>query len=182
LLIILSLKDLQHHLINGSITAKDLWDHIKKQYEKPGILATFLSYQQILQFMITKGLPIHNKINTLYQNQQDAAKASIKISNQHFSFCILQACPDSYSLLFSTILTTSDMDTIKPDIITMRSLEEEAWWSSIASLLVIIKQLTKFEGECNYYKRTGHKLRDCRKKKGDKAEKKNPKNAVVTVE
>jgi gag-polypeptide of LTR copia-type len=38
-LIILSLKDSLHHLINSHMTAKDLWDHIKKQYKKPGALA-----------------------------------------------------------------------------------------------------------------------------------------------
>jgi gag-polypeptide of LTR copia-type len=41
-LIILSLKESLHHLIDGHTTAKDLWDHLKKQYKKPGSLAVVL--------------------------------------------------------------------------------------------------------------------------------------------
>jgi hypothetical protein len=48
---------------------------------------------------------------------------------------------------------------------------------------VIVKPsgLVKFEGECNYCKKFGHMSKDCRKKKKDKADRKNAKNAVVTV-
>jgi hypothetical protein len=41
--IILSLKESLHHLIDGHMTAKDLWDHLKKQYKKPGSLAAFVT-------------------------------------------------------------------------------------------------------------------------------------------
>jgi gag-polypeptide of LTR copia-type len=46
-LIILSLQESLHHLIDGHTTAKDLWDYLKKQYEKPGLLVAFLLYQKI---------------------------------------------------------------------------------------------------------------------------------------
>jgi Zinc knuckle len=54
---------------------------------------------------------------------------------------------------------------------------------SSASLSAIVKPSgsVKFEGECNYCKKIGHMSKDCRKKKKDKADRKNAKNAVVTV-
>jgi hypothetical protein len=105
-------------------------------------------------------------------------------TDQHFTFCILQALPESYSPLFSTILVTTNVDMLKPDIITRRILEEEeACRLSLASLSVIVKPSgsVKFEGEYNYYKKIGHMSKDCRKRKRDNADKKNAKNAVVTV-
>src|ERR1700736_1930598 len=71
-LIILSLKESLHHLIEGKDTAKDLWDHIKKLYEKPGALTAFLYYQQLFRFTISEGTPMRDQINTLHQHRQDA--------------------------------------------------------------------------------------------------------------
>jgi gag-polypeptide of LTR copia-type len=152
-LIILSLKDSLYYLIDGHTTAKDLWDHIKKQYGKPDTLAAFLLYRQIHRFTITEGSPIRDQINTLYQHRQNAANAGIKFTNQHFSFCILQALPDSYAPLLSAILATSDMDTIKPDVITARILEEEALQSYLALHRRSSNNRPNFKGVSN--KKTG---------------------------
>jgi hypothetical protein len=78
---------------------------------------------------------------------------------------------------------TTNVDMLKPDIITRRILEEEVCQSSSAFLSMIIKlsELVRFEGECNYCKKIGHMSKDCRKRKKDKADRKITKNAIVTI-
>jgi len=158
-LIILSLEESLHHLIDGHNTAKDLWDCIKKRYEKPTPLTIFLTYKRLHRFTITEDSPIRPQLNTLCRYRYEVIKAGIQINDLYFSFCILQSLPDSYSSFISIILQTTDLENIKPDVIEAKILQEEARRSLSAFNNLNSQDRSKANGTSRHCQKGGNRSR-----------------------
>jgi len=189
-IVMLSIKSSLWHLFGSKEEPKDRFDILKAKYEKAGALTAFSYFQKLFNTKFSEGESMRTQLEELDRLRDEANTARITLSDQHFSFLILGALPPSYSTLFTTLLSTADLSKISPSDVSSRIIDEytrqiadptsvSAMHSSSSSSK---HKTPRFEGNCNYCTKKGHKADVCRKKKADgKAKEKKTNTPSVLV-
>ncbi len=94
------------------------------------------------------------------------------VSDIQYSLILLNALPESYEVVATTLLASSPASDLKYSKITTRVLNEEGRKLGPSASLNVARTGKKTSlVTCNYCHKKGHVSHDCRKKKKDEAEK-----------
>jgi len=98
-----------NHVTHSWTDGKQAWDQLKSQYRIQGAMATFLDFQAVFRYNIDVSLSITPQLDTLQEARSRLEQSGISISDQHFTFIMLQALPDSWSHMVSTLLASQEL-------------------------------------------------------------------------
>src|ERR1700734_1191444 len=179
-LILLTMDNALWHLIKSKDDPKAQFDILKAKYEKAGALTAFSYFDKLFGTKFSEGESMVTQLADLDRLRNEANTAGITLTDAHYVLLILCSLPSSYSTLFTALLSTAGLSKVPPGDVSSRIIDEYTRRSSDPSMAAMKPHTSshihtsskKFDGECNYCQKRGHRERDCRKKKGDKGKKK----------
>jgi len=162
------------YLFGDKTEPKDRYDILKKRYETTGALTAFSFFDKLFGTKFSEGESMIQQLAELDKLRNDANTAGITLTDPHYVLLILRSLPASYSNMYTSLLSTADLSKITPVDVSSRIIDEYTRRSSDPSMAAMKPSASslpskqqKFNGECNYCHKKGHKERDCRKKKAD---------------
>lgn len=145
-------------LIGNTTTAAAAWKAIKDQYAKPGAVGAFVYFQQLFNTRFDDAQPLCPQITALEEIRSRTVDAGIAISDQFAALIIVNALPNSYQTIASTLLATvTDLSTLKPADVIPKIIEEEARRQASKNANVSrVLSTTRLPKKCNICGKTNH--------------------------
>src|SRR6266571_1204144 len=153
-------------------TFKDKFDRLRETYGGTGSTAIFNLWIELTQARLDEGSPLAPQLAKLNEACIKLSNAGMGVSDIQYSLILLNALPESYEVVATTLLTSGPASNLKHSEITTHVLNEEGQKSGSSASLNAARTGKKTPHvTCNYCHKKGHVSRDCRKKKKDEAEK-----------
>ena len=153
-------------------TLKEKYKRLRDTYGGVGSTAIFNLWIELTQARLDDGSPLAPQLAKLNEARVKLSNAGMGVSDIQYSLILLNALPESYEVVATTLLASGPASNLKHSEITAHVLNEEGRKSgSSASLNAACTGRKTPHVTCNYCHKKGHVLRDCRKKKKDEAEK-----------
>jgi len=153
-------------------TFKEKYERLRDTYGSVGSTAIFNLWIELTQARLDDGSPLAPQLAKLNEACVKLSNAGMGVSDIQYSLILLNALPESYEVVATTLLTSGPASNLKHSEITARVLNEEGQKSGSSASLNAARNGKKTPHvTCNYCHKKGHVLHDCRKKKKDEAEK-----------
>ena len=111
-----STPDIINTTVNPNTThspnAKDIWIHLKSQYQNTDSISSLYDYQQLHRTTLIDDGPLEDQLNHLIQLRSHCAMNGLKLKNYQFTAMILIALPESYSHITNTLLANGKMEDL----------------------------------------------------------------------
>jgi len=186
-LVMLCTKTSLWHLFGTKERPKECFDILKAKYEKAGAMTTFSYFDRLFNSRFNEGESMQTQLEELDHLRDEAATAGVTIEERYYVLVILCSLPASYSTFFTGILSTADLSSITAGDISACIIDEYTRRTSDPSVAAMkpsgsssYNKPKKFNGNCNYCSKKGHKEEVCRKKKADKGKDKGPSVSVLS--
>ena len=125
-----------------------------------------------MQAWLDNSSPLAPQLAKLNEACVKLSNAGMGILDLQYCLILINALPNSYEVVASTLLASGPPSSLKYSKITARIIDEEGWkLGQLASLNAAHtgKKQDQSNSVCHYCKKRGHIQRDCRKKKKDEA-------------
>src|SRR6266571_1031132 len=154
------------------LTFKDKFEQLRETYGGVGSTAAFNIWIELTQARLDDTSPLAPQLAKLNEDRLKLSNAGMGVSDIQYCLILLNALPESYEVVATTLLASGPASDLKYSEITARILNEEGWKSgpSVSLNAAHIDKKNK-NLTCHYCNKKGHMERDCRKKKKDEAEK-----------
>src|SRR6266571_1826076 len=153
-------------------TFKEKYKRLKDTYGGIGSTAIFNLWIELTQARLDDGSPLAPQLAKLNKAHIKLSNAGMGVSDIQYSLILLNALPESYEVVATTLLASSPASDLKYSKITTRVLNEEGRKLGPSASLNVARTGKKTSlVTCNYCHKKGHVSHDCRKKKKDEAEK-----------
>ncbi len=154
-------------------TFKEKYEQLRDTYGGVGSTAIFNLWIELTQARLDDGSPLAPQLSKLNEARVKLSNAGMGVSDIQYCLILLNALPESYEVVATTLLASGPASDLKYSEITARILNEEGWKSgpSVSLNAAHIDKKNK-NLTCHYCNKKGHMERDCRKKKRDEAKKK----------
>ena len=152
-------------------TFKEKYKQLKETYGGVGSTAIFNLWIELTQARLDDGSPLAPQLAKLNEARVKLSNAGMGVSDTQYCLILLNALPNSYEVVASTLLASGPASNLKYSEITARVLNEEGRKSGPSASLNTARAGKNKNLTCHYCNKKGHMERDCRKKKKDEAEK-----------
>ncbi len=152
-------------------TFKEKYKQLKETYGSVGSTAIFNLWIELTQARLDDGSPLAPQLAKLNEARVKLSNAGMGVSDTQYCLILLNALPNSYEVVASTLLASGPASNLKYSEITARVLNEEGRKSGPSASLNAARAGKNKNLTCHYCNKKGHMERDCRKKKKDEAEK-----------
>jgi len=149
------------------------YEQLRDTYSGVGSTAIFNLWIELMQARLDDGSPLTPQLSKLNEARIKLSNAGMGVSDIQYCLILLNALPESYEVVASTLLASGPASDLKYSEITACILNEEGWKSgpSVSLNAACVDKKNK-NLTCHYCNKKGHMERDCRKKKKDEAKKK----------
>src|SRR6266571_6093586 len=153
-------------------TFKEKYKQLRDTYGGVGSTAIFNLWIELTQARLDDGSPLAPQLSKLNEARVKLSNAGMGVSDIQYCLILLNALPESYEVVASTLLASGPASDLKYSEITACILNEEGRKSgpSVSLNATCIDKKNK-NVTCHYCNKKGHMERDCRKKKKDEAKK-----------
>jgi Reverse transcriptase (RNA-dependent DNA polymerase)/Integrase core domain/gag-polypeptide of LTR copia-type/GAG-pre-integrase domain len=158
-------------------TCHTVWKEIKRLYGGIGAMSSFNTWVALTRTNLDESIPMLPQLQKLNDARVTLESNNMKVSDIQFCFILIQALPESWTHVASTILAIGDPANLTAQIISDRIINEESRRSGASASLNKIAPIKKngdkadkSKIKCYYCQKNGHKSNECRKKKKDTEE------------
>ncbi len=153
-------------------TFKEKYKQLKDTYGGVGSTVIFNLWIELTQARLDDGSLLAPQLSKLNEAHVKLSNAGMGVSDIQYCLILLNALPESYEVVASTLLASGPPSNLKYSEIMARILNEEGRKSGPSVSLNAARVDKKNKNlTCHYCNKKGHMERDCRKKKKDEAEK-----------
>jgi len=154
-------------------TFKEKYKRLKDTYGGVGSTAIFNLWIKLTQARLDDGSLLAPQLSKLNEACVKLSNASMGVSDIQYCLILLNALPESYEVVASTLLASGPASDLKYSEITACILNEEGQKSGPSVSLNVAHVDKKNKNlTCHYCNKKGHMEHNCRKKKKDEAKKK----------
>lgn len=158
---------LRDQLTKGQTTSYALWAHIRSEYGTPGAVAAFVLFQKMVGYTFTDSKPLTPQILSFLSLNEKLSNAGLNQPERQVALMLLNAMPRSYQGTASNILSTKQLDTLKPtDIIPTVQAEESRRTAShqphaSSSRIHRVSTTKPLQRHCNKCGKDNHTTENC---------------------
>lgn len=152
---------------------KEKFDRLRQTYGSVGSTSTFNIWIDLTQARLDDSSPLAPQLAKLNEARVKLSNAGMGVSDLQYCLILINALPNSYEVVASTLLASGPASSLKYSEITARIINEEGrklGQSASLNAARTGKKQDQSNSVCHYCKKRGHTQRDCRKKKKDEAE------------
>ena len=113
------------HMVDNEYLAATAWGKIADEYKKLSVVGAFVAFQQFINLHMSDASVLGPQIDAIIEKAAQVNAVGIELKEQLVALTIVNALPNSYQLLSSTILTTVDLTTLKLATVRPKIIEEE---------------------------------------------------------
>lgn len=152
----------QHGLIRNTTTAKQVWDNVKKKFEKKTLSTKAYLIKRICDLRYNDGGNIEEHLQEFEDLFDRLEGVGYKFEEELQVIFILRSLPSSFSAL-STALENRSENELTVDIIKGSIINEVEKQSEMTSSdATVLKVAAKHSVQCNHCHKFGHKWRQCK--------------------
>ena len=105
--------------------AKEVWDHLKKLYQKSDGVSALLDYRLLHHTVLNDDGTLEAQLNNLAQLRSRCTLNGLSVKDYEFAAIILISLPDSYSHIAESLLASTKIEDLKVEEVCAKILETE---------------------------------------------------------
>ena len=170
-------------------TVAEMWKYIQDTYEKKDGVASFIEFKMFLRADLTDDVTLEEQLGRLWELRSHCATNDLNLDDWVFALLTLLALPPSYQHIPDSLLASSNIKDLKPDVVRAKIVETEIRRNGEASssanaISLSTKPNIKGRGtlppagtKCFHCGKEGHWANNCPTKAKEKKKKKKKPNA-----
>ena len=84
------------HMVDNEYLAAITWKKIADEYAKPGVVGTYVAFQQFINIQLSNASGLSSQIDSIIEKAAQVNSAGIVLLEQLVAFTIMNALPKSY--------------------------------------------------------------------------------------
>lgn len=157
----LLVDDSQRKLIQDTVTSKEAWDNLRRNYERTTLTSKVSILKKLCDMRYTDGEDIEKHITEM-QDLFDRLSVAGQVLDANLQVAmVLRSMPDSFNPLTTALESRSDAD-LTFDLVKSKLIDEIAKRNCSGGSQSVLKAGTKKQIICHNCHKVGHKQKDCR--------------------
>lgn len=161
--IALLVEDQQHALLRDTKTAKEAWNNLKKHHEKTSLCSKVAVLKRICNKTFRDGDDMQSHLFELEELFAKFSCAGLNLGEPLMVALVLRSLPNSFDTL-TTALESRPADDLKLELVKSKLLDEVAKRERGPSDAAMKASFSKKKKllVCHFYKKSGHKQKECK--------------------